>query len=145
MYITLEEDKLEGIKESLTLALKYVNVLLTSVEIKKTAPFSKMSKADQLEHLKTGMSSFFNVPVDSLFSNRRQAYLTKRKKFAAKILSCYSTYTQEEIADILHYSERSSVSNAIDKLDEWLLPKPFGDDSIKKEWDNLLLHLRIYP
>lgn len=142
-YITLEEDKLDSIKESLLLALKNVEVLLTAVEVRRNAPFSKMAKAEQLDHVLTGMGSFFQLPVDGLFTPRRRSAETRRKKYAAKILTKYSSFTQGEIKELLCYGERSSIANAIDKLDEWLLPKPFGDEIIKQEWDNLLLHLRI--
>ena len=143
MYITLEEDRLEGIVESLTTALKHANTLLTSIEVRRNAPFSKLSKEDQLKHVLSGMSSFYKLPEGELFSYRRKKEFTKRKKFAAKILGDYSSHNQDEIATLLHYTERSSVSNAINRLNEWLEPKPFGVDEIKREWDGLMLHLKI--
>ena len=143
MYITLEEDRLQGIVESLTTALNHANTLLTSIEVRKNAPFSKMSKEEQIRHVISGMSDYYHIPEDRLFSTSRTAAYTKRKKFASKILGDYSSANQDEIAELLHYSERSSVSNAIAKLDEWLCPKPFGDEEIRREWDGLMLHLKI--
>ena len=143
MYITLEEDRLQGIVESLTTALKHANTLLTSIEVRKQAPFSKLTKEEQLRHVLSGMSSYYRIPEEDLFSHRRTAAFTRRKKYAATILSKYSSFNQDEIAELLHYTERSSVSNAIAKLEEWLCPKPFGDEEVRREWDGLMLHLKI--
>lgn len=143
MYISLEEDRLQGIVESLTTALKHANTLLTSIEIKRQAPFSSKPKEEQIRHVISGMSEYYHIPEDMLFSTSRKAAYTKRKKYAAKILGDYSSANQDEIAELLFYTERSSVSNAIAKLDEWLCPKPFGDEDVRREWDGLMLHLKI--
>lgn len=139
----MEMDRLVGMRDDLTNALSRINDLITLQDIKDNMPFDKMSKADKKEYILDGMSTFFGISKDRLFSSFRHKPVTTRKKYAAKLLSQYAGFIQEDLFELLGYTERSSVSNAIAKLDEWLLPKPFGNDEVKDEWDNLLLHLQL--
>ena len=142
-YMSLEMDRLVGMKDDLTRALSRINDLIALQDIKDNMPFDKMSKDDKKEYILNGMSKFFGIPKDRLFSSFRHKPVTTRKKYASKLLTQYAGFIQEDLFEMLGYTNRSSISNAIDKLDEWLLPKPFGNDEVKEEWDNLLLYLQL--
>jgi hypothetical protein len=142
-YMSLEMDRLVGMRDDLRNALSRIDDLIKLQDIKDNMPFDKMSKEDKKEYILNGMSTFFGIPKDRLFSSLRHKPVTTRKKYASKLLTQYVGIVQEELFEMLGYTNRSSVSNAIDKLDEWLLPKPFGNDEVKEEWDNLLLHLQL--
>jgi chromosomal replication initiation ATPase DnaA len=142
-YISLEMDRLMGIKNDLESSLSRINDIIALQEIRDNMPFDQMSKDDKKEYVLNGMAKFFGIHKDKLFSSSRHKSITIRKKYAAKLLTKYVGYNQDDIFELLGYTNRSSVSNAIDKLEEWLSPMPFGADEIKEEWDNLLLHLKF--
>lgn len=142
-YMSLETDRLMGMKKDLENALSRINDLITFHELKDNMPFDMMNKEDKKEYIFNGMSKFFGIERKMLFNKLRHRPITTRKKYAAMLLNKYAGYIHEELFEILGYTNRSSVTNAIGKLEEWLLPKPFGDDKVKREWDNLLLHLKF--
>jgi chromosomal replication initiation ATPase DnaA len=142
-YISVEADKLQETKQRLTEALLLVDTLIKMEDSKANPVFEFMTQQQRIEHIMDGVADFFQIPRDQLKTSRRHSNRTIRKKYISALLAKYANVRQEIIADMLGYGERSSVSNAIDKLDTFLAPKPFGEEVVKEEWKNLLLHLKL--
>jgi chromosomal replication initiation ATPase DnaA len=142
-YITIEEDKLRSIKESLTGAMLLVDTMIRMEEDKRDKAFLNMNSKERVDHILNGASEYFHVTRENLTSPRRYGDIALRKKFLCLLLSKYAKITQDEIAFIIGYKERSSVSNAIDALEGFLAPSPFGVPDIKDKWQGLLAHLKI--
>ena len=127
------------IKRSL---LKQVEKIDKLLEDERPA-FEKLTISEQVEYILNGVCDFWGIEMKELLKkNNRVAY---RRSYAAVLLRDYTGLINADIARELKYSNHSTALSAINKMDDKLSNKVYGDSRVRAIYENLIDYLELPP
>ena len=134
--ITDIENVIVKLKES-------INDLYTLMLWYKPIPEHKRAVYMSHDYLISSVCNYYNTNLGELVTRRRQSKWVRRRKITARLLYIYTDRTLNQVAEILGYSNHTSVLHHIKKANEELSPDFYGNDDFKKEYSQLVNHLKL--
>jgi len=127
------------IKRSLLKQIEKIDKLL---EDEKPA-FEKLPQSEQVEYILYGVADFWDIGLKDLLKKTR--VMASKRNYAAILLRDYTDLTNADIARELRYTNHSTAWTNIDKMDDKLSNKVYGDSRVRAIYENLIDYLELPP
>ena len=135
----------QSVKELTRLRNRLVDVLskIDGILGREEAEYTKgdfysLSKEYRIEYIVSRAAAFWGVQAGYFKGAGRGRQRPLRRKMLCKLLWEYARLSHWDIAAELEYKVNSTVSYAINRLDEMLAPAIYGDVAIQQEWKDLI-------
>ena len=134
----MKEQELKSIKRTLE---KLIERIDESFKGNSEVSFNQMNKQEQTDYILDGLCDFWGIPRKALL-NKSNAIANKRG-YACVLLRDYINMTRTETARIMGYTNHSSVSTVLQKMDENLSSEPWGDSRMRAVYKNIKEYLNL--
>ena len=99
-------------------------------------------RIDRMNYILSGVADFYGIDTKELVRYRRTPDKSKRKRFAIKLLHDVADISFKTITDCMGCSA-SAVAQIYYRISDDVSPSYVGNSDLKKEYKQLLKHLRL--
>ena len=100
-------------------------------------------KQDRIDYILSGVADFYGITIDELMSRKWLPKNTRRKRFAVKLLYDVANISFKDIANCANSNSTSAVAQLYYSISDSISPQYYGEDEVKKEYQQLLKHLKL--
>ena len=137
----MRKEEVMGIKRTLEKLLERIDAILEKEGA--NVNFDTMTMVERGDYILDGACNFWGLRREDLLKKNNK--LSNRRGYVATILRDYAKMGQQEIHELMKYSNHSSVTVLLRNMDNKLSPESWGDSRMRAVYKSLLEYLNLEP
>jgi chromosomal replication initiation ATPase DnaA len=123
--------------------IKDIALLLNEATIKLNALNPTVKKSVSPDYIIDGLCQYYNTTREKISLRFRGPETIKKRQLLVRLLDQHSNCTQDEIAELLGYTNHTTVIHHLKKMADYMSDEFYGYDDMKKSYNQLLKHLKL--